>query len=132
MKEINDLFKQMTDEELIQAVTEIEESEITGSIKEDGIVRKYNNLSREFASETQLFTTLVNIISLGALRWKPKEVPFPEYLILSGEGSYETEHQFVMGCHTLEEANTEFDNFKNGTYKDTELSIYHGTKIRKG
>ena len=116
---------------MIQAVTEIEESEKTGFIKEDGIVSKYHQLSCDIFDQNQMFTTLVNILSLGALRWKPKEVPFPEYLILSGEGSYDTEHQFVMGCHTLEEANTEFDNFKNGTYKETELYIYHGTKIRE-
>jgi hypothetical protein len=132
MKEIDDLFKQMTEDDLIQAVTEIEESQETGFIKEDGVVRKYHQLSCDIFDQVQMFTTLVNILSLGALRWKPKEVPFPEYLILSGEGSYDTEHQFVVGCHTLDEANTEFDNFKNGTYKETELSIYHGTKIRKG
>lgn len=74
MKEINDLFKQMTEEELIQAVTEIEESETTGAIKEDGIIRKYLQLSCDMLGDTsiQLFTTIINIMATATFRWKPK------------------------------------------------------------
>ena len=35
-----------------------------------------------------------------------------KYLILSGEGNIETEHQFCMECSSLEEANEYFDSFK--------------------
>lgn len=53
------------------------------------------------------------------------------YLILSGEGNIDTEHQFCMECSTLEEANRYFENFKRGEFKDTYLFIYEAVKLRE-
>ncbi len=53
------------------------------------------------------------------------------YLLLSGEGNIDTEHQFCMELTTLEEANYHFDNFKRGQFKDTYLFIYEAKKIRE-
>lgn len=53
------------------------------------------------------------------------------YLILSGEGNIDTEHQFCMELNTLEEANFYFNNFKRGQFKDTNLFIYEAKKIRE-
>ena len=53
------------------------------------------------------------------------------YLILSGEGNIDTEHQFCMELTTLEEANFHFNNFKHGQFKDTYLFIYEAKKIRE-
>lgn len=53
------------------------------------------------------------------------------YLILSGEGNIDTEHQFCMELTTLEEANSHFNNFKRGQFKDTYLFIYEAKKIRE-
>ena len=53
------------------------------------------------------------------------------YLILSGEGNIDTEHQFCMECKTLEEANKYFDNFKRGEFAETYLYIYEAVKLRE-
>jgi hypothetical protein len=53
------------------------------------------------------------------------------YLILSGEGNIDTEHQFCMECKTLEEANKYFDNFKRGEFAETYLYIYEAVKVRE-
>jgi len=53
------------------------------------------------------------------------------YLILSGEGNIDTEHQFCMECKTLEEANKHFDNFKRGEFAETYLYIYEAVKVRE-
>jgi len=53
------------------------------------------------------------------------------YLILSGEGNIDTEHQFCMECKTLEEANKHFDNFKRGEFSETYLYIYEAVKVRE-
>jgi len=53
-----------------------------------------------------------------------------KYLILSGEGNYETEHQFCMEVDNLEDANEYFDDFKKNTYKEINLYIYKGKMIR--
>lgn len=53
------------------------------------------------------------------------------YLILSGEGNIDTEHQFCMELPTIEEAELHFDNFKKGQFKDTYLFIYEAKKIRE-
>jgi len=53
------------------------------------------------------------------------------YLILSGEGSSQTEYQFVMECKTLDEANVEFKKFKESTYSGTYIYIYKATKIKE-
>jgi len=53
------------------------------------------------------------------------------YLILSGEGNIDTEHQFCMECKTLEEANKYFDNFKRGEFAETYLYIYEAFKVRE-
>ena len=54
-----------------------------------------------------------------------------KYLILSGEGNIETEHQFCMECSSLEEANEYFDSFKKGQFKETYLFIYEASKLRE-
>jgi hypothetical protein len=53
------------------------------------------------------------------------------FLILSGEGGYQTEHQFVMELNTLEEANEEFDKLKKGEFDGTYLYIYEAKKLRE-
>jgi hypothetical protein len=53
------------------------------------------------------------------------------YLILSGEGNTDTEHQFCMELTTLDEANFHFENFKRGQFKDTNLFIFEAKKIRE-
>jgi hypothetical protein len=53
------------------------------------------------------------------------------YLILSGEGNIDTEHQFCSECKTLEEANRLFDTFKENEFESTYLFIYKATKIRE-
>jgi len=53
------------------------------------------------------------------------------YLILSGEGGHQTEHQFVMELNTLEEANKEFDELKESEFDSTYLYIYEAKKIRE-
>jgi hypothetical protein len=53
------------------------------------------------------------------------------YLILSGEGNHETEHQFVMSCDTLNEAEKEFESLKKTTYSTTYLFIYKAVKLKE-
>ena len=53
------------------------------------------------------------------------------FLILSGEGGHQTEHQFVMELNTLEEANEHFDEFKKGEFDGTYLYIYEAKKLRE-
>lgn len=53
------------------------------------------------------------------------------YLILSGEGGSQTEHQFVMELDTLEEANEQFDELKKNEFDGTYLYIYVAKKLRE-
>ena len=53
------------------------------------------------------------------------------FLILSGEGNHQTEHQFVMELNTLEEANEHFDKLKKGEFDSTYLFIYEAKKLRE-
>ncbi|HET8861376.1 hypothetical protein [Marivirga sp.] len=53
------------------------------------------------------------------------------FLILSGEGGHQTEHQFVMELNTLEEANVYFDKLKKGEFDGTYLFIYEAKKLRE-
>lgn len=53
------------------------------------------------------------------------------YLILSGEGTHDTEHQFVMGLSSLKQANIEFDELKKTHYKNTYLYIYEAKLLRE-
>jgi hypothetical protein len=53
------------------------------------------------------------------------------YLILSGEGCSQTEHQFVMELDTLEEANKQFDELKKNAFYRTYLYIYEAKKLRE-
>lgn len=128
MNPIQELFNKMTDEEVRQGILEMQQSDIDGIIP-DGVVRKY---ARELKSETNgasldLFHSMVAILKQGAYRWAEGDKKF---LILSGEGGWETENQFVMECTTREEADEHFGTFKNGTYKDTYLMIYEGKKLK--
>lgn len=127
MNKIKEIFNQMTDEEVLQGIREIKESDETGIIP-DGIIRKY---AKEVKSETNgmsldLLHTMIGILKQGAFRW---ESEVKNYLILSGEGSYDTENQFVMECGTRKEAEETFETFKNGSYKDTYLMLYEGKRL---
>ena len=129
MNPIQELFDKMTDEEVRQGILEIKQSDIDGIIP-DGIVRKY---ARELKNETNgasldLFHSMVAILKQGAYRWAEGDKKF---LILSGEGGWETENQFVMECPTRDEAIEQFNTFKNGTYKDTYLMVYEGKLIHE-
>lgn len=53
------------------------------------------------------------------------------YLVLSGEGNIDTEHQFCMECKTPEDANAFFDKLKKGEFKETYLFIFEAKKIRE-
>ena len=53
------------------------------------------------------------------------------FLILSGEGGHQTEHQFVMELNTLEEAHEHFDELKKGEFDGTYLYIYEAIKLRE-
>jgi len=53
------------------------------------------------------------------------------YLILSGEGGSQTEHQFLMELDTLEEANEQFDKLKKSEFDGTYLYIYEAKKLRE-
>lgn len=129
MNPIQELFDKMTDEEVRQGIIEMKQSDIDGIIP-DGVVRKY---ARELKSETNgasldLFHSMVAILKQAAYRWAEGDRKF---LILSGEGSWETENQFVMECSTRDEAIEQFNTFKNGTYKDTYLVVYEGKLIHE-
>lgn len=52
------------------------------------------------------------------------------FLILSGEGSHSTEHQFVMELDNLEQAEKEYKKLKQGEYIDTWLYIYEAKMIK--
>jgi len=54
------------------------------------------------------------------------------FLILSGEGSSDTENQFVMELNTEDEAIEHFKEFKEGTFKNAELMIYKAVLIKEG
>ena len=71
MNPIKDLFNNIPDEELKEAIKEIAEDSETGIIR-DGIVRKYTKLSCEMSGNgisTELFFTEINLLRQGALRW---------------------------------------------------------------
>lgn len=54
-----------------------------------------------------------------------------KYLILSGEGRSDTEYVFCMECDALDDANRYFDDFKRGTFAETNLFIYEAKKVRE-
>lgn len=129
MNPIQELFDSMTDEEVRQGVIEMKQSDIDGIIP-DGVVRKY---AREMKSETNgasldLFHSMVAILKQAAYRWTEGDRKF---LILSGEGGYRTDNQFVMECTTIEDAEENFKMFKELSYKDTTLMIYEGKKLKE-
>jgi len=55
----------------------------------------------------------------------------PKFLILSGEGSSDTENQFVMECSSVDDANENFDTFKKGEFKNTNLYIFEAKLLRE-
>jgi len=93
-----------------------------------------NNAAIEIAQDFDLedrmleihYDALLSQITLAVLQSQKFK-----YLILSGEGGFRTEHSFLMECDTLEEASEEFEKFKTGEYKDTELFIYKAIKIKE-
>lgn len=55
------------------------------------------------------------------------------YIIVSGEGWYETENQFVMefpSDTTLEVAMAQLQDIKSGEYDETELFLYKAELIK--
>lgn len=53
------------------------------------------------------------------------------YLILSGEGNIDTEHQFCAEFDDIDKCNAFFDRLKSGEFKDTYLYIYEAVKLRE-
>lgn len=72
MNKIVELFNNISDEELKLAVAEMKESEITGYIKEGGVVRKYGKLTGEITggfTTTDFFMVQMNLYKTAAFRW---------------------------------------------------------------
>lgn len=72
MNKIVELFNNISDEELKLAIAEMKESEITGFIKIDGVVRKYGRLSGEITgglTTTDFFMVQINLYKTAAFRW---------------------------------------------------------------
>jgi len=68
--EIVQLFVEIPDEELRKAVIEIRESEANKFIKEDGLVRKYSELSTSITGvKCELHITVTNLLAEAAFRW---------------------------------------------------------------
>lgn len=130
MNPIVELFSKISDEELHQAIKDIKSAQDTGIYSEDSIVRKCAHKVREITNQVTSLDLLSSEISLlreAANRWDSED---KSYLILSGEGGYETENQFVMETKTLKEAEENFENFKNGTYRSTYLMLYEGKQLK--
>ena len=53
------------------------------------------------------------------------------YLILSGEGNIDTEHQFCAEFDDIDKCNAIFDRLKSNEFKDTYLYIYKAVKLRE-
>lgn len=128
MNPIQELFNKMTDEEVRQGILEIEESDKDGIIP-DGVVRKYARLIKDETRgmSLDLLHSMIGILKQGAFRWAKGD---KKYLILSGDGSWETQNQFAMECTTLEEAESQFDTLKKCTYKDTSLMLYEAKQLK--
>lgn len=66
------MFDSISDDELIQVISEIKEDNEKGIVREDGIIRKYVKLTNEITgrsvSETIVFTELL-ILREAAFRW---------------------------------------------------------------
>jgi hypothetical protein len=73
MNPINNLFDNMSDVELFDAISEIQQGEVDGLIKEDGIVRKYAKLTGEITGGltiTDFYMVQMNLLKQAAYRWK--------------------------------------------------------------
>jgi hypothetical protein len=66
MNKIKEIFQNISDQELHDAIKEIIESDKTGFIT-DGVVRKYVKICGEESND--LFMVQVNILKEGAFRW---------------------------------------------------------------
>lgn len=86
--------------------------------------------SRNEESQTENFEESFEKWLSNPSDMKRKQVS-TSYLILSGEGNTDTEHQFCMECKALKEADHYFDNFKRGKFIETNLFIYEAKKIRE-
>lgn len=53
------------------------------------------------------------------------------FLILSGEGNIETEHQFCAEFKDIDRCNEFYDNLKENEFKETCLYIYEAKLIRE-
>ena len=71
MNAITQLFKDISDDELAQAVSEIREDSASGIIC-DGVVRKYTKLIKEITgldNNMDLFFSEINLLREAAYRW---------------------------------------------------------------
>jgi hypothetical protein len=69
---ITELFINISDEELRDAIQEIMESDKTGIIKENGVVRKYGKLTGELTggfTTTDFYMVQINLLKEAAFRW---------------------------------------------------------------
>jgi hypothetical protein len=72
MNKIQQLFSDISDEELRLAINEIKESEETGFVKEGGLVRKYATLTGEITgglTTTDFYMVMINLLKQAAFRW---------------------------------------------------------------
>ena len=69
---ITELFKNIPNEELRDAIAEIIESDTTGIVKENGVVRKYAKLTGEITgglTTTDFYMVQINLLKEAAFRW---------------------------------------------------------------
>ena len=72
MNKLGELFHNIPDEELKQAIRELDEDGVKGIYRTDGLLRKYAKLASEISGNSNsldLFMAEINIIRQGALRW---------------------------------------------------------------
>ncbi len=72
MNKLGELFYNIPDEELKQAIIELDEDGVKGIYRTDGLLRKYAKLASDIISNgnaTDLFMTEINLLRQGALRW---------------------------------------------------------------
>lgn len=71
MNKIVELFNNISDTELLEAIQEIKDSSKDGIIKSDGVVRKYAKLSGEItggATTTDFYLVQMNLMQQASFR----------------------------------------------------------------
>ena len=71
---IRKIFSDMSNDELLQGISEILDSEKSGVIPLDSVIRKYCDLCKEHtqssSSSLELFMTTTNILREGSIRFR--------------------------------------------------------------